>query len=71
MPTRSVGKGIGHFFGAMQIDGFVDPDAFKGQVDEYIRAFRAIKPASGTNAMIIPGDPERQSEQVGREKGVP
>jgi len=71
IPTRSVGKGIGHFFGVMRIDGFIDPDAFKAQVDEYIRVFRATKPASGTNGTIIPGDPERQAERVRRDKGVP
>lgn len=71
IPTRSVGKGIGHFFGAMRIDGFIDPDAFKGQVDEYVRVFRATKPASGTSGPLIPGDPERQAERERREKGVP
>ena len=25
IPTRSVGKGIGHFFGALRIDGFIEP----------------------------------------------
>ena len=70
-PLRSVGKGIGHFFGAMRIDGFIAPDAFKTQVDEYVRVFRATKPAPGTNGPLIPGDPERQAEQIRREKGVP
>jgi LDH2 family malate/lactate/ureidoglycolate dehydrogenase len=55
----------------MRIDGFVEPDAFKTQVDEYIRVFRATKPAPGTNGPLIPGDPERQAEQERREKGVP
>jgi L-2-hydroxycarboxylate dehydrogenase (NAD+) len=71
IPTRSVGKGIGHFFGAMRIDGFIEPDAFKTQVDEYIRVFRATKPAPGTNGPLIPGDPERRAEQERRDKGVP
>ncbi len=71
IPTRSVGKGIGHFFGAMRIDGFIDPDAFKAQVDEYIRVFRATKPANGTNGPLIPGDPERQAEEERRKNGVP
>jgi L-2-hydroxycarboxylate dehydrogenase (NAD+) len=71
IPTRSVGKGVGHFFGAMRIDGFIDPDSFKAQVDEYVRVFRATKPAPGTNGPLIPGDPERQNEQLRREKGVP
>ena len=71
IPTRSVGKGIGHFFGAMRIDAFIDAEAFKGQVDEYIRVFRATKPVPGTGGPLIPGDPERQAEQARRKKGVP
>jgi L-2-hydroxycarboxylate dehydrogenase (NAD+) len=71
IPTRSVGKGIGHFFGAMRIDGFMDVDSFKRQVDDYIRVFRATKPAPGTSGPLIPGDPEREAEKLRREKGVP
>jgi L-2-hydroxycarboxylate dehydrogenase (NAD+) len=71
IPKRSVGKGIGHFFGAMRIDGFIDGDSFKRQVDDYIRVFRATKPAPGTNGPLIPGDPEREAEKLRREKGVP
>jgi L-2-hydroxycarboxylate dehydrogenase (NAD+) len=71
IPTRSVGKGIGHFFGAMRIDGFIDADAFKSQVDEYIHVFRATKPAPGTSGPLIPGDPEREAERTRRDKGVP
>jgi LDH2 family malate/lactate/ureidoglycolate dehydrogenase len=71
IPPRSVGKGIGHFFGAMRIDGFIEADEFKRQMDDYVRVFRATKPAPGTNGPLIPGDPEREAEKVRREKGVP
>jgi L-2-hydroxycarboxylate dehydrogenase (NAD+) len=71
IPKRSVGKGIGHFFGAMRIDGFIDVDEFKRQIDDYVRVFRATKPAPGTNGPLIPGDPEREAEQVRRKNGVP
>lgn len=71
IPKRSVGKGIGHFFGALRIDGFIDVDSFKRQVDDYIRVFRATKPAPGTNGPLIPGDPEREAEKLRRQKGVP
>ena len=71
IPTRSVGKGIGHFFGAMRLDGFIDPSEFKAQVDEYIGVFRATKPAPGTNGPLIPGDPERQAEETRQKSGVP
>jgi LDH2 family malate/lactate/ureidoglycolate dehydrogenase len=71
IPTSSVGKGIGHFFGAMRIDGFIDPNAFKRQIDNYVRVFRATKPAPGTNGPLIPGDPEREAERERRKNGVP
>lgn len=71
IPKRRVGKGIGHFFGAMRIDGFIDGDEFKRQIDDYIRVFRATKPAPGTSGPLIPGDPEREAEKVRREQGVP
>lgn len=71
IPKRSVGKGIGHYFGAMRIDGFIDPDSFKRQIDEYVRVFRATKPAPGTNGPLIPGDPEREAEKERRASGIP
>jgi L-2-hydroxycarboxylate dehydrogenase (NAD+) len=71
IPKRSVGKGIGHFFGAMRVDGFIEADSFKRQVDEYVRVFRAARPAPGTSGPLIPGDPEREAEKLRREKGVP
>jgi len=71
IPSRSVGKGIGHFFGAMRIDGFIEADEFKRQIDDFIRTFRATKPAPGTNGPLIPGDPEREAEKVRSKDGVP
>jgi len=71
VPARSVGKGIGHFFGALRIDGFIDPDEFRRRMDEWVRVFRATPPAPGTPGVVIPGDPERQAEAERRASGVP
>jgi LDH2 family malate/lactate/ureidoglycolate dehydrogenase len=68
---RVVGKGIGHFFGALQIGAFIDPTEFKRQVDDWIRTFRATKPAPGTDGPLIPGDPERLAEAINRVEGIP
>jgi LDH2 family malate/lactate/ureidoglycolate dehydrogenase len=68
---RQVGKGIGHFFGALKIDAFVDTLEFKRQVDDWIRTFRATKAAPGTDGPLIPGDPEREAEEQIRREGVP
>ena len=71
IPERSVGKGIGHFFGAMQIDGFMDVDEFKQRIDEWIEVFRNTKPVKGQKAVLIPGDPEHEAEAVRRNEGIP
>jgi LDH2 family malate/lactate/ureidoglycolate dehydrogenase len=70
-PARSVGKGIGHFFGALEIAGFIDPIEFKRQIDDWIRVFRRTRPAPGTNGPLIPGDPEREAEAIRRVHGIP
>lgn len=71
IPERSVGKGIGHFFGAMDIDGFIDKDTFKRQIDERVRVFRQTKPATGTHGPLIPGDPKREAESVRSKQRIP
>jgi L-2-hydroxycarboxylate dehydrogenase (NAD+) len=71
IPSKSVGRGIGHFFGALRIDGFIEPDEFKRQIDNWIRVFRACKPAPGTNGPVIPGDPEREAEAIRSRHGIP
>ncbi|HQQ99166.1 MAG TPA: Ldh family oxidoreductase [Cyclobacteriaceae bacterium] len=71
IPSRSVGKGIGHFFGAMEIAGFMDVTEFKQRIDEWIEVFRNTKPAQGTNGPLIPGDPEHAEEAIRRKSGIP
>ena len=70
-PERSVGKGLGHLFGAFRIDGFMEPDEFKRRVDEWRRVFRATKPAPQTEGVLIPGDPERAAEARRINEGIP
>jgi LDH2 family malate/lactate/ureidoglycolate dehydrogenase len=71
IPERSVGKGIGHFFGAMKIEGFMEVDQFKSRIDEWIETFRKTKPVPGQKAVLIPGDPEHAQEAIRLEKGIP
>ena len=42
----------------------MDPVEFKQRVDEWIRVFRATRPAAGTPGTMIPGDPERAAAVV-------
>jgi LDH2 family malate/lactate/ureidoglycolate dehydrogenase len=70
IPTRSVGRGIGHFFGALRIDAFIDPRDFKRQIDVMRRTLRATRPAPGTDGPLIPGDPERDQEAIRTRVGI-
>jgi LDH2 family malate/lactate/ureidoglycolate dehydrogenase len=71
VPERSVGKGIGHFFGAMSIDAFIEVDEFKRQIDDWVRTMRGTKPQPGSPGVIIPGDPEREAETTRSKEGIP
>jgi len=71
IPTRSVGKGIGHFFGALRIDAFIDTNEFKRQIDDLVRTLRKTRPAPGTTGPLIPGDPEREAEATRLREGIP
>ena len=71
VPERSVGKGIGHFFGAMDVGGFIDPAEFGAQVDEYRRVMLSTRPAPGTDGVILPGDPEAAMLEERETGGVP
>ncbi|GAB3164418.1 Ldh family oxidoreductase [Telluribacter humicola] len=68
---KQVGKGIGHFFGAMDIEGFRDKLDFKKDIDEWIHTMRATKPMPGTEGVLIPGDPERHAYQLRMKSGIP
>ncbi len=71
MPEAAPGKGLGHFFGAMRIDAFQPAEEFKQQMDNWIERFRKATPAKGYDRVLIPGDPERETEAVRLKKGIP
>ena len=62
IPERSVGRGIGHFFGALRIDGFIDPGRVQGPDRRMDPGLPRRPPAPGTPGPRIPGDPEREAE---------
>ncbi len=68
--TGAPDNGIGHFFGAMRIDAFQPADEFKAGMDNWIRTFRQATPVEGQDRVIIPGDPERESEKEKMEHGI-
>jgi L-2-hydroxycarboxylate dehydrogenase (NAD+) len=71
MPENMPGKGIGHFFGAMRVDAFRPAEDFKKNMDQWIRRFREAKTVPGADAVLIPGDPEREAEIERMRDGIP
>jgi LDH2 family malate/lactate/ureidoglycolate dehydrogenase len=71
MPENQPGKGIGHFLGAMRIDAFRKKEDFKKDMDQWIQRFRQAEPIDIHQKVLIPGDPEREMEQIRRKEGIP
>ncbi|MET4080861.1 LDH2 family malate/lactate/ureidoglycolate dehydrogenase [Pedobacter sp. UYP30] len=70
-PTNPVGEGIGHFFGAMRVDGFRPIEDFKDHLDNWISRFKSAESIDEAHKVIVPGEPEYAAEQERRETGIP
>ncbi len=66
-----VGEGIGHFFGALRVDGFRPANDFKKHMDQWITRFKEASPIREGRSVIIPGEPEYQSEAQRNIQGIP
>lgn len=67
---EGVGRGTGHFVGAMRVDAFRPAAEFKNHMDTWIRRFRAAEAVEGQR-VLVPGDPERETEARLRVEGIP
>lgn len=70
-PTDPVGEGIGHFLGAMRVDGFRPAEDFKNHLDNWITRFKSAKTIDPSKTVIIPGEPEYHFEQERKINGIP
>lgn len=66
-----VGEGIGHFLGAMRVDGFRPVDEFKSHLDNWIERFSNAKTVDPNQKVIIPGQPEIEAEKERKLNGIP
>lgn len=69
--ANPVGEGLGHFFGAMRVDGFRPAADFKAHLDNWIERFRSAKTIDPAKKVIIPGEPEYAFEQERKLQGIP
>lgn len=67
----TVGKGIGHFFMAFDVNSFRPREEFGAEMDKWVRRFKETKPVDPKQPVLIPGDPEREFEGIRGKEGVP
>lgn len=62
---------ISHFFMAMDISKFIDPDKFKQRLREMAQRIRTLTPLDPASEVKVAGDPEKRTCGVRRTKGIP
>jgi LDH2 family malate/lactate/ureidoglycolate dehydrogenase len=55
----------------MRIDAFRPAEDFLAHTDNWIRTFRNANRININQPVIIPGDPEREFENIRRAEGIP
>lgn len=62
---------VSHFFGAIRVDIFRDPGAFRRDMDRMLRALRECPPAEGATRVYFAGLKEFEHEDECRRLGIP
>lgn len=65
------GEGLGHFVGAMRVDGFRPIEDYKKNIDQWINRFKNAEPINQNQRVVIPGEPEYEAEEINSKNGVP
>ncbi|NUM31141.1 MAG: Ldh family oxidoreductase [Bacteroidetes bacterium] len=65
------GKGIGHFVGAWQIDGFREIEEYNINIEKWIERFKKSEPIDKNVKVLIPGEPEHYCYKDRIENGIP
>ena len=65
------GKGLGHFVGAMEVEGFRDKSEFKKSMDHWINSFKAAKRMNEKQEVFVPGEKEFIIERDRTKNGIP
>jgi LDH2 family malate/lactate/ureidoglycolate dehydrogenase len=65
------GKGIGHFVGAMDIDGFIEKQDFLDRMDKWILRFKSARAINIHEPVIIPGEYEAAMNIQRLKDGIP
>ena len=62
---------VGHFFGALRIDGFRKPAEFKAGMDDIITRLKETSKADGQDRIYIHGEKEFEAADARKTEGIP
>ena len=66
----ATGKGLGHFVGCWDMDGFNDLEETQNQLDAWMDRFKSSQ-ALPNSEVLIPGEPELKMQNERLENGIP
>lgn len=69
--TATSSARVSHFFGAIRIDTFRDPKAFRHDMDKMLASLRNCPPAEGAERVYFAGQKEFENERLASIRGIP
>jgi LDH2 family malate/lactate/ureidoglycolate dehydrogenase len=64
-------RNLGHYFSAIQIDAFTDPDEFEQRLQDLAEDVRDEPRIDADEPVQVPGDPEKRAKAERTENGIP
>lgn len=70
-PSRVAKANVGHFFAAMRLDAFREPEEFKKDMDNLFQQLRSAEKAIGHDRIFIHGEKEFELTERYQQEGIP
>jgi len=64
-------QNVGHFFGALDVSGFLPPEAFRARIEGLVEELRAVPRRDDCAEILLPGEIEARCEARYRAEGIP
>ncbi|MGB9793056.1 MAG: Ldh family oxidoreductase [Thermacetogeniaceae bacterium] len=64
-------QNVGHFFAALNISAFMDPQEFQEKMERLVRDIKGARRAAGKEEIYLPGEIEWNWEEKRRREGIP
>ncbi len=62
---------MGHFVQAIKIDGFIEADKFKKDMDDFLSGLANTPPIEGQDRVVYAGLPEHEETEIRLKNGIP